>query len=124
MGSGIQKTTLWLRFFTNFAKQLGYVGTWGQGYNSMNNIHVIDCANAILTVFKAALEGKAEEGAEGLCKQLMSDIELRIETDSMQTLPPRTSGESLTANGQKLWVTTFTLKACLSTLARARCLTK
>lgn len=34
----------------------------------MNNVHVKDCANAILVVFKAALEGKAEEGAEGLCE--------------------------------------------------------
>jgi len=65
VGDGVQKTTLWLRFFTDFAKKLGYVGTWGQGFNSMNNIHVKDCANAILTVFKAALEGKADEGAEG-----------------------------------------------------------
>lgn len=39
----------------------------------MNNIHVIDCANAILTVFKAALEGKAEEGAEGLCKLMVDE---------------------------------------------------
>ncbi|KAH8088956.1 hypothetical protein BXZ70DRAFT_501495 [Cristinia sonorae] len=66
VGSGIQKNTLWLRFFTDFAKKLGYVGTWGKGYNSMNNLHVKDCANAILLVFKAALEGRAEEGAEGL----------------------------------------------------------
>ncbi|THH28540.1 hypothetical protein EUX98_g5646 [Antrodiella citrinella] len=66
LGSGIQKHTLWLRFFTDFAKKLGYVGTWGQGCNAMNNIHVKDCANAMLVVFKAALEGKAEEGAEGL----------------------------------------------------------
>ncbi|TCD65980.1 hypothetical protein EIP91_001927 [Steccherinum ochraceum] len=66
VGEGIQKTTLWLRFFTDFAKKLGYAGTWGKGHNSMNNIHVKDCANSILVVFKAALEGKADEGAEGL----------------------------------------------------------
>jgi len=66
IGEGVQRTTLWLRFFTEFAKKLGYAGTWGPGHNSMNNIHVKDCANAILIVLKAALEGKADEGAEGL----------------------------------------------------------
>lgn len=36
----------------------------------MNNIHVKDVASAILIVLKAALDGKAEEGAQGLCTLL------------------------------------------------------
>ncbi|KDQ57883.1 hypothetical protein JAAARDRAFT_57706 [Jaapia argillacea MUCL 33604] len=64
-GEGIQKTTLWLRIFLDMALKLGYTGTWGPGANSMNNIHVKDCASAVFTVFKAAIEGRADEGAEG-----------------------------------------------------------
>lgn len=48
-------------------KKVGHAGTWGPGANSMNNIHVKDCASALLVVFKAALEGRADEGAEGIC---------------------------------------------------------
>ncbi|KAL0575216.1 hypothetical protein V5O48_006755 [Marasmius crinis-equi] len=67
IGRGIQKTTLPIRNFITMAKTAGHAGTWGKGYNRMNNIHVRDCANAVFLVFKAALEGKADEGAEGLC---------------------------------------------------------
>lgn len=49
------------------AKDVGYAGTWGPGANSMNNIHVKDVASSLLFVLKAALEGKADEGAEGHC---------------------------------------------------------
>ena len=48
------------------AKKAGYAGTWGPGANSMNNIHVKDVASAIICVLQTALEGKADEGAEGL----------------------------------------------------------
>jgi hypothetical protein len=34
----------------------------------MEYIHVKDCADGIVTIFQAALEGKADEGAEGLCQ--------------------------------------------------------
>lgn len=51
-------------------KSAGFAGTWGPGLNRMGNLHVKDCTNAILTVFKAALEGKAEEGREGFCMSL------------------------------------------------------
>ncbi|KAG6331139.1 hypothetical protein ID866_7947, partial [Astraeus odoratus] len=50
----------------DMSKKLGFAGTWGSGANSMNNIHVKDCANGLFLVLKAALEGKAEEGPEGL----------------------------------------------------------
>ncbi|KAI6004383.1 hypothetical protein F5J12DRAFT_893474 [Pisolithus orientalis] len=66
VGEGIQKTTLWLRIFLDMTKKLGFAGTWGPGANTMNNIHVRDCANGLLLVLKAALEGKADEGPEGL----------------------------------------------------------
>ncbi|KAJ3554438.1 hypothetical protein NM688_g3112 [Phlebia brevispora] len=66
VGTGVQKTTLWLRFFLDYAKKLGYAGTWGPGRNVQNTIHVLDCADILLFIFKAALEGKAAEGAEGL----------------------------------------------------------
>ncbi|EIM90883.1 uncharacterized protein STEHIDRAFT_165359 [Stereum hirsutum FP-91666 SS1] len=65
VGAGIQKNTLWLRIFIKMAKDVGYAGTWGPGANSMNNIHVKDVASSLLFVLKAALEGKADEGAEG-----------------------------------------------------------
>ncbi|KAI6038522.1 hypothetical protein EDC04DRAFT_2603861 [Pisolithus marmoratus] len=66
IGEGIQRTTLWLRIFLDMAKKLGFTGTWGPGANTMNNIHVRDCADGLLLVLKAALEGKADEGPEGL----------------------------------------------------------
>lgn len=56
-----------MRTFLGFAKQLGYVGTWGPGANSMNNIHVRDCAGGLLVILKAVLKGEADEGPEGLC---------------------------------------------------------
>jgi len=50
----------------DMAKKLGRAGTWGSGANSMNNVHVLDCADAMHLVFKAAMEGRADEGPEGL----------------------------------------------------------
>ncbi|KAI0059217.1 NAD(P)-binding protein [Artomyces pyxidatus] len=66
IGQGMQKTTLWLRIFLDLAIQVGYSGTWGPGHNSMNNIHVKDVASALLHVLRAALQGTADEGTEGL----------------------------------------------------------
>ena len=67
--AGIQKTTLWLRIFLGMMKNVGYAGTWGSGANAMNNIHVKDCAMGLFLVLQAALEGRADEGPEGLCKR-------------------------------------------------------
>ncbi|TCD63855.1 hypothetical protein EIP91_004869 [Steccherinum ochraceum] len=66
VGNGVQKTSIWLRFFLEFVKKLNYVGTWGEGYNAINDVHIKDCADALMVIFKAALEGRADEGAEGL----------------------------------------------------------
>lgn len=60
---------MWLRIFLEMMKNVGYAGTWGPGANAMNNIHVKDCAMGLLLVLQAALEGKADEGLEGLCKR-------------------------------------------------------
>lgn len=49
-------------------KGVGHAGTWGRGANAMNNIHVKDCAAGLLLVLQAALEGRADEGPEGLCR--------------------------------------------------------
>ena len=68
---GVQKTTLWLRIFLDYAKKVGYAGTWGPGKNIQNVIHVLDMADIMMLVFKAALEGKADEGAQGFCQMVM-----------------------------------------------------
>ncbi|KDQ57884.1 hypothetical protein JAAARDRAFT_206672 [Jaapia argillacea MUCL 33604] len=65
-GQGMQKVTPWFRTLLGMSIKVGFAGTWGPGANAMNNIHVRDCAMAILTIFEAALDGRAEEGAEGL----------------------------------------------------------
>lgn len=65
---GVQKTTLWLRIFIDYAKRVGYAGTWGAGFNGQNTIHVRDMADVVLLVFKAAIEGRADEGANGFCE--------------------------------------------------------
>ncbi|KAL4248928.1 NAD(P)-dependent Metabolic Enzyme [Abortiporus biennis] len=85
IGEGVQRSTLWLRFFTTFAKQLGYVGTWGRGYNTMNNVHVKDVVSALGIILKAVLEGKADEGAEGLyfCGSMQRKIAYREWTEVM-----------------------------------------
>ena len=49
-------------------------GTFGPGYNSMSNIHVKDVASAIITILTAALQGRTDEGHEGLCKSSMPPI--------------------------------------------------
>ncbi|KAF8996808.1 hypothetical protein BDQ17DRAFT_1310135 [Cyathus striatus] len=66
VGEGVQKTTMPVRIFLDMFKKAGHAGTWGPGFSRMGNIHVKDCADAILVVFKAALEGKADEGKEGI----------------------------------------------------------
>ncbi|KAF8164777.1 hypothetical protein B0H34DRAFT_779869 [Crassisporium funariophilum] len=65
VGEGITKTTGAIRAFLPVFSQAGYAGTWGPGYGSLSNIHVKDCAAGLVTIFEAALEGKADEGAEG-----------------------------------------------------------
>ncbi|KZV72626.1 NAD(P)-binding protein [Peniophora sp. CONT] len=62
----VQKTTLWLRIFSQMAKNVGYSGTWGPGEISQGNIHVRDCASALVFLLEAALTGKAGEGRDGL----------------------------------------------------------
>ncbi|KDR74351.1 hypothetical protein GALMADRAFT_70749 [Galerina marginata CBS 339.88] len=65
LGEGMKKATLAIRGFMNAYKAIGYAGTWGPGYNSICNVHIKDCANALLMIFEAAIAGKADEGAEG-----------------------------------------------------------
>ncbi|KDR74322.1 hypothetical protein GALMADRAFT_250148 [Galerina marginata CBS 339.88] len=65
LGEGMSKTTSALRAFLGASRTLKYAGTWGPGHNSMRNIHVKDCANAILMILEAAVAGRADEGAEG-----------------------------------------------------------
>ncbi|KIJ56879.1 hypothetical protein M422DRAFT_40453 [Sphaerobolus stellatus SS14] len=51
-----------------------------EGHNRMGVIHVKDWAAAILTVFKAASEGKADEGAEGLYFAISDEPRLDMKT--------------------------------------------
>ncbi|KAJ8521054.1 hypothetical protein ONZ45_g2196 [Pleurotus djamor] len=66
IGEGVQKTTLPVRIFLDMFKRNGRAGTWGPGHVKMNNIHVKDVSSGLMTVLKAALEGKADEGLEGI----------------------------------------------------------
>ena len=66
----VQKTTMWLRIFSQMAKNVGYSGTWGPGEISQGNIHVKDCASALVLLLEAALAGKAGEGKDGLCEYI------------------------------------------------------
>ncbi|KAF9493518.1 NAD(P)-binding protein [Pleurotus eryngii] len=66
IGEGMQKVTLPVRIFLDMFQRNGGAGTWGPGLVKMNNIHVKDVSSALLVVLKAALEGKADEGAEGI----------------------------------------------------------
>lgn len=68
VGDGVQKVTLPVRIWVDMFLQAGYAGTWGEGYSRMGHAHVKDVATAIITVLKAMLEGKADEGAEGFCE--------------------------------------------------------
>ncbi|KAL0949843.1 hypothetical protein HGRIS_009877 [Hohenbuehelia grisea] len=70
VGDGMQPVTAGLRVLMQLFTQFGRAGTWGKGLNRTSNIHVKDTSTALLTVLKAALEGKAEEGAEGLLKSV------------------------------------------------------
>ncbi|KAK1225097.1 hypothetical protein PQX77_011966 [Marasmius sp. AFHP31] len=98
IGRGIQKSTLPVRHYIELAKTAGHAGTWGKGHNRMNNIHVRDCADAVVAVFKAALEGKADEGAEGLCK---GSSHLTDEsTDMRVALDFAVSNEPMVTNGE------------------------
>jgi len=66
IGDGIRKTSQILRLYAGFAVQARFAGTWGPGYNRAGSLHVKDCANALVIMFKAALEGKSDEGCDGL----------------------------------------------------------
>ncbi|EDR04957.1 uncharacterized protein LACBIDRAFT_294969 [Laccaria bicolor S238N-H82] len=66
IGDGIRKTSLLLRLYAGLAVQAGFAGTWGPGYSRVESLHVKDCAEALVIMFKAALEGKADEGRDGL----------------------------------------------------------
>ncbi len=57
-----------LRIYTEMAKQFGYVGTFAAGLNGMQNIHVKDCASALLIMLQAAIDGRADVGTEGICE--------------------------------------------------------
>ncbi|TFK73045.1 NAD(P)-binding protein [Pluteus cervinus] len=63
---GLQRTTVALRVYTDLAKGFGYAGTFGAGLAGMNNIHVKDCASALLIILQAALDGRADVGTEGI----------------------------------------------------------
>ncbi|KAJ8502991.1 hypothetical protein ONZ45_g11251 [Pleurotus djamor] len=65
-GISIQKSTLPVRVFLDMFRRNGRAGTWGPGLVKMNNIHVKDVSSALMTVLKAALDGKADEGLEGI----------------------------------------------------------
>ena len=56
-----------IRLYVDLAIQAGHAGTFGNGKNAMGEINVKDVASAVFTCLKAALEDKADEGAEGLC---------------------------------------------------------
>ncbi|KAL1759755.1 hypothetical protein FB107DRAFT_287492 [Schizophyllum commune] len=60
------RVTMPIRLYINLAIQAGNAGTFGNGKNAMGEIHVKDVASAVSTCLKAALEDKADEGAEGL----------------------------------------------------------
>lgn len=80
---GVQKTTAWLRAFLEFAKLNKHAGTWGRGLNSINNVHVKDVASAIFTVLTAALEHRADEGAQGLCMAFLRISQHHADTPQM-----------------------------------------
>ena len=86
-------------------KNVGYAGTWGRGANAMNNIHVKDCAAGLLLVLQAALEGRADEGPEGLCTRNSFLRRRSMLTSDPQTFRQVWSLELLTMIGQKLWAT-------------------
>lgn len=102
---GIQKTTLWLRIFFDLIKNVGYAGTWGPGANAVNNIHVKDCVMGLLLVLQAALEGRADEGPEGLCKRDQFCVDLSIDICDLQTLRQAWSLKSHTMIGPRSWAT-------------------
>ncbi|TRM67015.1 hypothetical protein BD626DRAFT_167911 [Schizophyllum amplum] len=66
VGEGPAKSTVGVRMFYDMFKKAGQAGTWGPGANRLPSTHVKDVASAVFTVLKAALEGRAEEGKEGI----------------------------------------------------------
>ncbi|KAL1717605.1 hypothetical protein EV715DRAFT_292098 [Schizophyllum commune] len=66
VGEDPAKSTVGVRMFYDMFKKAGGAGTWGPGANRLPSTHVKDVASAVFTVLKAALEGRAEEGKEGI----------------------------------------------------------
>ncbi|KAJ7583593.1 hypothetical protein C8J56DRAFT_830923 [Mycena floridula] len=66
LSTGLQRFTMPVRLYTHMATEVGVAGTWGRGKNVMNEIHVKDVASAVLTILKAALNGSAFEGEDGI----------------------------------------------------------
>jgi nucleoside-diphosphate-sugar epimerase len=65
---GYRKSSGGVRLFLEANKLAGYSGRWGPGANSFNFVHVKDLSNGMIKIFEAALEGKADEGAQGYCE--------------------------------------------------------
>ncbi|KAF8185146.1 hypothetical protein BJ912DRAFT_880746 [Pholiota molesta] len=65
LGEGYRKSSGGVRLFLEANKLAGYSGRWGPGANSFNFVHVKDLSNGMIKIFEAALEGKADEGAQG-----------------------------------------------------------
>ncbi|PFH46827.1 hypothetical protein AMATHDRAFT_50760 [Amanita thiersii Skay4041] len=85
VGEGMQKITLIIRLFFQLFKQCGFAGTWGPGLNRMGTVHVKDTAEAVLTVFQAAVEGTADEGEEGFYFAISDEpaIDMKTVADKM-----------------------------------------
>ncbi|KAF9476477.1 NAD(P)-binding protein [Pholiota conissans] len=65
LGEGYRKSSGGVRLFLEANKIAGYSGTWGPGANSFAFVHIKDLADGMIRIFEAALEGKADEGAQG-----------------------------------------------------------
>ncbi|KAF7319167.1 hypothetical protein HMN09_00253200 [Mycena chlorophos] len=83
--AGGQPTTLWIRIFLSMARAGGFVGTWGPGHNSMNNIHVVDVASATTLLVLRAIAGTAPEGKDGIyfCGSMERKVPYREWTELM-----------------------------------------
>ncbi|KAF8954259.1 hypothetical protein BDZ97DRAFT_1677262 [Flammula alnicola] len=65
LGEGFRKSSGGVRLFLEANKMAGYSGTWGPGHNSMTIVHIKDLSRGLITIFEAALQGKADEGPQG-----------------------------------------------------------
>ena len=64
IGAGLQTTTFWVRDWIDRSEKAGHSGTFGEGANALSHVHVHDVASALLTVLKAALDGKVHGGKD------------------------------------------------------------